>query len=128
MQIGLRAMYDITQDEFRKAGITHVSGWRGYGFKHNAPNLPAEFRSYSRGHEFEAELNALPMTSWAYTSGSARGFASGKAWGYLTKSQIPVENVISLGTTGFGTGTSESEFIALFGDGTVHHEVVNVSP
>ena len=58
----------------------------------------------------------------ASASGAAGNFAN-KPWGYVTKAEIPAEQTISMGTTGFGTGTQEHEFVALYGAGTVHLKV-----
>lgn len=123
--VALRAMYDHTQAEFAKEGVTHVSLWRGYGFKDNAQHMPSEFKDYLIGDEFAAENQALPMQSWASNGTTARSFGASKAWGYVTKTRVPVTQIVGTGVTGFGTGTAEHEFIVLSGPGTVHHQVLN---
>ncbi len=124
-RVALRAMYEHTQDEFRKAGITRVSLHRGYGYRNNSVDMPDAFKQYDKGDTFTYQNQALPLQSWASGKAAAKGFGAGKSWGYITNTSIPVENVLSGGTTGFGTGTGEKEFVLLAGMGEVNHEVLD---
>ncbi len=121
----VRAMYETTQAEFRKLGITHVSMYRGFGFPESVEYMPEGFKDYLIGDTFAYANQSLPLQSWSTDKNTARNFANNnKAWGYVTSAQVPVEYVFSTGITGLGIMAEEAEFVLMAAPGTVHYEVV----
>lgn len=123
-EVMVRAMYETTQAEFRKLGITHVSMYRGFGFPEPVEYMPEGFKDYLIGDTFAYANQSLPLQSWSTNKHTARKFAF-KDWGYVTSAQVPVEYVFSTGITGLGIMAQEAEFVLMAAPGTVHYEVVS---
>jgi SPP1 gp7 family putative phage head morphogenesis protein len=114
----LRTQYDMTQETFREAGITHVTLARGVRWRTfddyqpdwaktwNKEQSP-HFTDYSRIGT--VEMSAL--SSYSSSEGAAKTFARGdSAW--IVTTRIPVEMVHSTSRTGLGT-FGEYEFVVL---------------
>lgn len=104
-----RVMHDHTQDEFKKAGITHVSLYRGMKF----PGVPAPEWAKTSGAK---RVPLQPINSWTTSKGTSSSFSGQN--GVLLKASIPVELVLGTGRTGFGT-MFENEFVVFDNDGDI---------
>jgi len=111
----LRAMYNNTQAELKTAGYKPgdtVTLYRGYeGAK--GSSIP------DRGTDVNYAGNA--MESWSILPSIAGSFGSNPIRGRVLSMNVPVENVLSIATTGFGC-LPEGEFVILgSGKGNVAH-------
>lgn len=108
-----RGMYDHTQEEFRTAGITHVSLYRGMGFE-SRPSWATV------GKESRADL--MPINSWSTSRTQAVRFANGAAGNgggahkIVLQGTVPVELIIGTARTGFGC-LNELEMVVLDASG-----------
>ena len=111
----LRDMYTTTQAELKTAGYKPgdtVTLYRGYeGAK--GSSIP------DRGTDVNYAGNA--MESWSILPSIAGSFGSNPIRGRVLSMNVPVENVLSIATTGFGC-LPEGEFVILgSGKGNVAH-------
>lgn len=111
----VRAMYENTQDAFRKDGIDRVSLTRGMSFGDPPPD-------WAKPGQSRPEL--MPMNSWTTDRKTAHDFAMGGAgqgvgsYRVHLDASVPVELIIGSARTGFGC-RSEWEFVVLDNDGLV---------
>lgn len=103
-----RAMYDHTQAEFAKAGITHVSVFRGMRFSAGGrPTWAAKGKTARPGLQ--------PVNSWSTSLTIANRFGGQDT---LLVATFPVEAVLGTAATGFGC-LNEKEFVILDVEGQV---------
>jgi len=111
----LRAMYNNTQTELRKAGYKTgdtVTLYRGY-VGDNTATTP------NRGTDVDYKGNA--MESWSVLAGVAYNFGYDDKYGRVLSMKVPIDNIISTAATGLGCLT-EGEFVILgSGEGNVAH-------
>jgi hypothetical protein len=108
----LRVQYEHTQAEFAKAGITHVSVYRGMRFGYDAPEW-----AKADGEAKRPQLQ--PINSWATSRAQARKFATNYGMGYnavIFEATVPVELVLGSARTGFGC-LNETEIVIMDADG-----------
>jgi len=103
----VREMYNLTQEEFKKRGITHVRLFRGVR-KEDPGNDDPAFES-AKGDDLNWTGNA--MESWSSVFGTSTKFG-----GLVVVADIPVERIMGNCRTSFGC-LNEQEFIVLAGDG-----------
>lgn len=96
-----RVMYENTQEELAKAGITRVSVYRGM-------NLDASV-TWGRAGQHRPKL--MPANSWSTDKNVSRNFGSIKF-----EATIPASRVLGTARTGFGC-LSEWEYVILDSDG-----------
>jgi hypothetical protein len=111
----LRTMYDQTQAQFAREGITHVRLFRGVSFDRNPFG---EAVNTFEGTTIPVKLR--PLSSFSANGETAAGFASGG--GYVFSVDVPVERILSTARTGLGCLTEE-EYVVL-GGGDVNANVV----
>lgn len=109
-----RVMYEHTQEEFKKSGITHISVYRGMHF---APGkAPAWAKS---GPPRKVKLQ--PINSWSTNYDTSELFAGSWVGGnhrIMMKARVPVELVLGSALTGFGC-LNEYEFVVFDSEGLV---------
>jgi len=108
----VRFIYDDTQSELKKLGITHLNLARGVKVTHQGRK---DLRSLTApGTTVRMQTNAL--SSWTINPQVATEFAKG--FGYRMEAKIPVERVFSTARTGIGS-LGEGEFVILGGSDDV---------
>lgn len=102
----LRAMYESTQSDLKKAGIDKVVLYRGY--------VGGEAESMRIGDRFEPDQN--PFSSWSLAPVVAENFvkknSSPDLPGYILKAVVPANRILSTYRTGFGMA-NEFEFVVM---------------
>lgn len=118
----LVAMYEETQEEFARRGITHLDVYRGAAFDSEGLALSAGLDRWgplaaarlSDGLEIQVTTN--PLSSWSTNRGIAENFALGSAEDgvsvVLEFEQCPVSQVFAMPGTGFGC-YEEFEFVLM---------------
>jgi hypothetical protein len=101
-----RAMYENTQEQFRAAGITHISLYRGMNFYGTPPAWALQAERDGRAY-----LELQPMNSWSNAKAIANRFGS-----WIFQIRVPVERVHSTARTGLGC-LDEQEFVVFNGLG-----------
>jgi len=118
----LRAMYELTQEDFEVAGVSEIGIWRGI---RDVPRSgsPAWLSrgEWRRGRSLH--LMMQPLSSFTSEEVIASGFAGktsakSKAMSIVLRATIPVGRVLSSGRTGFGL-LREHEFVVLATPGNV---------
>lgn len=111
-----RAMYDNTQADLKKAGITEVAVYRGMHF--GAYNKPEWVK-----HGTDGPAHLQPANSWSTQLSTSQAFASGDT---MLVATFPAEAVLGSAYSGFGCLT-EFEYVIFDTDGDVvirkQHEV-----
>lgn len=118
----LRAMYDNTQEEFARAGITEVSLYRGQSLKGSRQaSVPDWVKSSLPKPEtttLVSQAQLRPMSSFAVDKATGRSFETMLGEGgtseisTLFETTIPASRVIGTGRTGFGA-LHEYEWVVL---------------
>ena len=110
-QAFLRAQYNLTQEFFKKNGITHLTGYRGMNFVKKVPGF--EFGKDIKIVEGKLQLQSL--SSFSTDLEQAKRFVSYRP-GYrmIIQSDIPANRILSTCQTGFGC-KNEAEFVILSG-------------
>jgi len=88
----LKAMYESTQEKFRKKGIKEVILYRGASLDKS--------EELSEGTVVDYKANVLE--SWSLSQDVASDFATSTFEGVVFKAKIPVERILSTSGTGFG--------------------------
>ena len=102
----LRAMYNDTQTELRKAGYKTgdtITLYRGYI---GDADTPVPDRATNTNYKGNA------MESWSVLAGIAHDFGRDVTHGRVLAMKVPIENIISTAATGLGC-LSEGEFVIL---------------
>jgi len=121
LQAFLRAQYNLTQEFFKKNGITHLTGYRGMRFVDKVPG----FKFGDKISIVNSKLQLQPVSSFSTDFNSAREFiAGGGKYKMLSQSEVPISRVLSTCQTGFGC-KNEAEFVIL--GGTDSFKVVTFS-
>lgn len=113
----LRAQYDLTQQDLKDRGITHVNVMRGMKWGNgSAPKWTAGAKTGK--HVSTPPLR--PLSSWTVHSSTAANFSNSGGNGprVVIKSSVPASAVLSWPQSGFGC-LSEFEFVCLAGVGQV---------
>ena len=113
----VRAQYNLTQQDLKDRGITHVNVMRGMKWEYgSAPGWTAGAKSGS--HVDAPPLR--PMSSWTVNSSTASNFSNsgGKQPRVVIKATMPASAVLSWPQSGFGC-LNEYEFVCLAGVGQV---------
>jgi len=114
MQAFLRAQYDLTQEFFKKKGITHLTGYRGLTFTKKVPGFAF---SDEKVLIAQSKLKLQPLSSFSTRFETAQDFAIYKAendYQIILQSKVPVSRILSTCQTGVGC-KEEAEFIVLGG-------------
>lgn len=118
-----RVMYDHTQEEFKAAGITHVSVYRGMKFfpssSYGTPKPTPEWAKTAG----DRPVHLQPINSWSTNRSTSKGFASGGEHKVMLKASFPVELVLGTARTGLGT-LYEAEFVILDAEGDIRVEML----
>jgi len=93
----LRAMYERTQEQFRKAGVTEMVLYRGFH--------PEGEKVYKKGQAVKVRGNALE--SWSSSYDQAKKFGT-----VVMAIRVPVARILSSPASGFGC-MGEQEFVLL---------------
>ena len=130
----LRAMYDNTQEEFAKAGITEVSLVRGQTLKGSQQNWVPDWVKSAlptpQTGKLEAQAQLRPMSSFAVDRRIGRNFETALAEGgrsevsSLFEVTVPANRIIGTGRTGFGA-LHEYEWVVLETPGEMTWNVTN---
>lgn len=125
-----RVMYENTQKEYAKAGITHVSAYRGLHFPEG--EQPGWVKPGNVHTKFQ------PINSWTTSADKAANFSGRDAGGEMAaftveepttgvvlSASIPVELIFSTKLTGFGQ-SRESEVVVFDNDGQAKAEVFHI--
>lgn len=130
----LRAMYDNTQEELAKAGITEVSLVRGQTLKGSQQNWVPDWVKDAlptpQTGRLEAPAQLRPMSSFAVDRQIGRSFETMLAEGgksevsTLFEVTVPANRVIGSGRTGFGA-LHEYEWVVLETPGEMTWNVTN---
>jgi hypothetical protein len=110
-----RVMHDHTQDEFKKAGITHVAAYRGMSFSWGGTP------DWAQDGEHRVELQ--PANSWSTRRSTSVKFTKGKTHRIMIKARIPVELILGSARTGFGC-LEEEELVILDANGKAQVKVL----
>jgi len=105
----LRAMYNNTQAELKTAGYKSgdtVTLYRGYIGGGRGTTIP--------DRDTDVDYHGNAMESWSILPSIASSFGRHPKRGRVLSMNVPVENVLSTATTGFGCLT-EGEFVVLGG-------------
>jgi len=108
----LNAMYEATQEDFKKAGVTHIQAFRGVG---NEKGISIK----TLGNKIQSK-NVSVLESWSTDIDMADLFAMDNS-GNVFVTNIPVSRVLSSPKTGFGC--SNASELVVFGnmdDASVH--------
>jgi len=106
-----RAMYQNTQEELARQGISEMTLYRGLQF--GPDNPPMGFEYDDKSHP--ATVNEQPASSWAYSFDVASGFAGGSdTHGAVIAATVPASRILSTMKTGFGC-KDEKEVVVLGG-------------
>lgn len=111
-QAFLRAQYNLTQEYFKKQGITHLTGYRGINF--TTKNMPKKFAFGDTAKIVNNKLQLQPMSSFSTDIYQAKEFLKTGGPQMLIQSKVPVSRILSTCQTGFGCKT-EAEFVLLGG-------------
>jgi hypothetical protein len=114
-----RHMYNHTQDEFKKAGITHVSLYRGMNFAYHG--LPSWVKMDKTG---KPELQ--PINSWSTKHSTAIAFSGTGNKSVMMEANVPVELILGSARTGFGC-LNEQEFVVFDAPGQVKFKKASYS-
>jgi SPP1 gp7 family putative phage head morphogenesis protein len=112
VRAALRSMYEETQDQFRRQGITEITLYRGVALEDGAPWAMRE----AMGGKLEgvAQIRGNPLESWTALEETANMFArsmlAGRENAIVAAMRVPVERVFSFNRTGMGA-FREAEFI-----------------
>lgn len=113
-----RVMYEHTQDEFKKDGITHISAYRGMLF--TLDKTP----EWAKPGTQRAHLQ--PINSWSSNLSTAKMF-SGTSGSYqhsiMIRARVPVELILGSALTGLGC-LNEFEFVIFDNEGEVNIQKV----
>jgi len=119
----LREMYNLSQEEFKKAGMKEVLLFRGSGhFVSDGLLDPAILEDVNKWTIQKAKINLQPMSSFSVDLDAARSFASTDGFPFRKEStfvqvsmvKVPVDRLISFPGTGYGS-FSENEYVVLGG-------------
>ncbi len=114
----LRRQYDVTQDYFRKNGITELVLFRGMAWR-LLELVPEELRSADIWDNkfYKVTLSLQPISSFSCSFSTALGFATdmGNKYRMLAMVKVPVERVFTSCATGFGC-RQEDEIVLLGGN------------
>jgi hypothetical protein len=111
----LRSEWELTQDDFEKAGIENVTLYRI--MKWNAGSIPDWAKGHVTGDVIDAPTS-LPLSAWGFMQGGATGagtFGSG-SHSILVKTTVPRQLVLSYPKTGQGC-YNETEMVAMAAPG-----------
>lgn len=122
----LRAMYDHTQAEFAKAGITEVSAYRGATYHSTDSDTSTVSQSLARKPKGEVAIDPnlgwQPMSSWSSRESTAMAFAGSQGSGgdikLMHSATIPVSRIVGTTRTGYGC-LNEAEIVVLDTPGSV---------
>ena len=105
----LQAQYDLTQEYFKKKGISKITLYRGVkNFK--AHDMPKTTSSTENG--ISGAVRLRPLSSWSTSEGVAIGFARGED-GRVFRKEFDVKNIFSM--PGFGNGCYEEKEMVVLG-------------
>lgn len=104
----VRAMYDNTQAELKKLGVTHIRLRRGSSTLSNIAGNTV----YAGG---KVNVKFRPLSSFTSNTGTANGFSHG---GRVVDAYVPIERIMGSAATGFGCW-GEYEFVVLGGPNEV---------
>lgn len=118
----LRAQYDITQEDLRARGLTHVRLFRGMRFS-SAQEKPDWAKTMFNGLSYTQERvldpspspQLRPMSSFSSAKSTANDFMKNYGSGgdkMLIEAMVPIEHILSTPQSGFGC-LDESEFVVL---------------
>lgn len=103
----VRVMYEHTQAEFKKAGITEVGLHRGMHSHGKDWGQPGDHR-----------VPLQPANSWTTSKATARSFAGYSSDSVILSATVPVARILGTARTGFGA-RNEREFVVMDSDGAV---------
>lgn len=117
-----RCMYEATQQELKRAGITEVVLYRGVkpdgmtpaGGYHDLIRAAAA----PKGPGKVATVKLRPISSWAFRRNTALIFAGGLGSGGVFGASVPANRIFSTAMTGFGC-LNEHEVVVLGGEDKV---------
>jgi hypothetical protein len=114
-----RCMYEATQENLKKNGITHVKLYRGVkaeGLTQAAGMADVKrAKAASAPSQKVASITLRPLSSWAFSSGTAQSFGYG---GAVFTATVPANRIFSTAVTGFGC-LNEHEVVVLGGEDKV---------
>lgn len=110
LQAFLRAQYNLTQEFFKKNGITHLTGYRGaHGIVTN------KFARENNGKVLKQLSDFQPVSSFTTDFKISKNFmVYGERSSIMIQSEVPIKRILSTAQTGFGC-KSEAEFVLLGG-------------
>jgi hypothetical protein len=118
----LDTMYDSTQEEFAKRGITSVTLYRGSGFRSDPPQWLRDV--YKAGGNAILDKPALrPLSSFSWDAQLAQSFGRSYHYAVVYRQEMPVEKILSFARTGMGT-EYENEAVVLGGMDQLQVDVV----
>jgi SPP1 gp7 family putative phage head morphogenesis protein len=108
-----RAMYEYTQDVFKKAGVEEVTLYRGIVAPKDS-DVWQWVKGWQEGNPPAVLVSAesalpRPLTSYSFDAWTAKSFGKilsgwdAAKYGVLFISRVPVERIFTLGLTGLGT-------------------------
>jgi hypothetical protein len=106
----LRAQYELTQADFKKHGITHVTLYRGMGWHYGSAGMP-EWAAAVPSDGVEHPINIppfRPLSSWSRSAATAKGFGGQ----IVLTATVPVESIMGYPQAGLGC-LNEGEFVVL---------------
>lgn len=120
LRVFLRAMYDNTQEYFKKKGITEVTLYRGFSYDKSGltdqSGFPATLPDTSSPRwkkPISAEARLQPMSSFSTSPRIASGFSGDRGESVTIKlDKVPVKDIIGTALTGFGC-LGEQEMVVL---------------
>lgn len=114
----LRAQYEATQADLKRAGITHLTVYRGYDWqKALLEGRAAPVPDWAQGHERGDVIDVppqRPLSSWAYSAQGAKLFA-GEQDSAVLAADIPAADILSYPQSGFGC-LNEDEVVVIGGN------------
>jgi GNAT superfamily N-acetyltransferase len=116
MRAFARAMYDNTQAELAKDGITSMTIYRGMVFR--SPDAVREAGFNPDGQSHTATIAQQPASSWSYDFNVAHTFVGTKQGGVMMAATVPASRILSTMKTGVGC-KPEKEVVVLGGKDTV---------
>lgn len=115
IRLVLRKQYEYTQDVLKQEGLDEVLVYRGIGW-HEWEEVPEDLRNrltWDPTKPGVVDLRMQPLAS--FTTSSDRGTQFGqKLHGMTIAARVPRERVVSISTTGMGTGY-EREVVVMGG-------------
>jgi hypothetical protein len=120
----VRAQYDATQALFQRAGITHLTLYRGLGLNAQQ-HIPAGVTFDDAAHQMDVTMR--PLTSFTVSRTLAYRYARGQSGpSMLMAADVPVSRILSMPLTGFGF-QDQSEVVVLGGTQSVTYRATQGS-